>query len=624
MGDSIFYTSVKRPIQKKIRSRGAAYGTTERTTNTLRWLAGRSVYASASAVHTRTGRSASIGTPSGGGFGNNGLYSKGGKDSDGDVKLLPKPNITNIKIFDSAPWGSVKQCELSFTCYNRAQLNSLQAFFDIGADLTLKYGWSQSVGAYGDSGVFEGKTFNFNYTVNPSGGWDCTVKGMAKGIDAASSSAKGTPEKPIPAIADPLGAELPLFSIVARIKGSINKLSTSISHQQIQQDNLFNIGCIEFATSWGAAAESSESESVEASADKKEDKKHYYVSLESIVAWAQAILRAAQGGAATTRILCDNTITLSPNVSNTKHLISANPKEIIFSGFNKYGNNHDLNFTGLTIDMGDAIDSSNIMISVDFLESIFPELDKPGGGQTKADSSISAFLSKIFDSIHANSGNRFSLSLTQNPDKEDGSEWWVVDAFYKGNSAVEIMEFQAFNKNSVVRSISIDSRVPDEMASAAFVAPGAASGYPAGTKYSETVLEIAKTPLNFDEELEKLKKIFDSTEVNKPPADGSEAVEVGPTSNNITDLQHLLRAIYVTDPASNKDSFPVYPLGFSVTIDGIEGIVFGNTVSTNYLPQTYYDKVGTSKVVFTVTKVSHDITPQDWTTTIETVCRLPA
>ena len=74
MGDSIFYTSVLGSIRKKIRSRGAAYGTTERTTNTLRWLAGRSVYASASAVHKRAGRSASIGTPSGGGFGNNGLW----------------------------------------------------------------------------------------------------------------------------------------------------------------------------------------------------------------------------------------------------------------------------------------------------------------------------------------------------------------------------------------------------------------------------------------------------------------------------------------------------------------------------------------------------------------------
>ena len=61
-----------------------------------------------------------------------------------------------------------------------------------------------------------------------------------------------------------------------------------------------------------------------------------------------------------------------------------------------------------------------------------------------------------------------------------------------------------------------------------------------------------------------------------------------------------------------------FPLNFSATIDGIEGFVFGNVITTNYLPAVYQ----TTKLAFTVTKVEHLIANNDWTTILSTVCRL--
>jgi hypothetical protein len=85
----------------------------------------------------------------------------------------------------------------------------------------------------------------------------------------------------------------------------------------------------------------------------------------------------------------------------------------------------------------------------------------------------------------------------------------------------------------------------------------------------------------------------------------------------ITSLQAALKRAYmeVTDSQS-KELIP-FPLDFSATIDGIDGIIFGNVVTTNYLPPVYQS----NKVAFTVTKVEHEIQNNDWTTTISTVCR---
>ena len=64
------------------------------------------------------------------------------------------------------------------------------------------------------------------------------------------------------------------------------------------------------------------------------------------------------------------------------------------------------------------------------------------------------------------------------------------------------------------------------------------------------------------------------------------------------------------------------PLKFGVTIDGINGFKFGDVITTTYLPTKYKTDIGGFRAVFTITKVNHSISGNDWTTTLETVCRL--
>ena len=64
----------------------------------------------------------------------------------------------------------------------------------------------------------------------------------------------------------------------------------------------------------------------------------------------------------------------------------------------------------------------------------------------------------------------------------------------------------------------------------------------------------------------------------------------------------------------------IYPVEFSVTIDGVQGFKFGNVITTNLIPLRYRN----AGMVFTVTKIDHKITSGVWETTLHTVSRLKA
>jgi hypothetical protein len=114
-----------------------------------------------------------------------------------------------------------------------------------------------------------------------------------------------------------------------------------------------------------------------------------------------------------------------------------------------------------------------------------------------------------------------------------------------------------------------------------------------------------------------------------------DAANVGPNTDNVIAMQAAIKRLYVGGSNSGgtdreKESVP-FPISFSCTLDGIEGIVFGNTITSNYLPAAYQgnrhlseaDKKSknTPKVAFTVSTVEHNIAGNDWTTTLSTICR---
>lgn len=66
----------------------------------------------------------------------------------------------------------------------------------------------------------------------------------------------------------------------------------------------------------------------------------------------------------------------------------------------------------------------------------------------------------------------------------------------------------------------------------------------------------------------------------------------------------------------NKNYTIMLPVKLSVTIDGLSGLIFGNALRAKPIPKRYND------CWFTITNVSHALTGNDWTTTLETVLRI--
>ena len=65
----------------------------------------------------------------------------------------------------------------------------------------------------------------------------------------------------------------------------------------------------------------------------------------------------------------------------------------------------------------------------------------------------------------------------------------------------------------------------------------------------------------------------------------------------------------------------IYPIEFTVTLDGINGFKLGDVVTTSLIPKHYFVDWG---IVFTVIKIVHKINVSTWETTLNTVARLDA
>jgi hypothetical protein len=153
--------------------------------------------------------------------------------------------------------------------------------------------------------------------------------------------------------------------------------------------------------------------------------------------------------------------------------------------------------------------------------------------------------------------------------------------------------------------MSLTAKIPSEMATAAMIANS--SSYTSNK--SAPVFGVGvkgKTQEKAPETLEQAKLNIASQFV---------------TPDNVKALEAALRRDQSGDngATNGKEAIP-FPLDYSVTLDGIEGFVFGNVITTNYLPAVY--KSPKVKLAFTVTKVNHNIAGGDWTTTLNTVCRV--
>jgi len=601
MADTIFYTAVDGGVQGALNARKNIYSTAVRDSGAHAWLNQKMAYASATAFHKKAGRSASLQLVVGGGIGGSGLYEPG-RTSAGAFN--PKPHITSVKISSAGDFGSVLKCDISFTVYNLNDLDGKQAFFDLGAEVNVKYGWHKDGGAGGQAGNFKGFVYNFSYQVNPVGGFDCVCNAMGEGMAILGASANPASDAKGKEIADALGNKVHGDTVM----GALEVIVDGLEGQAEQIVGPDGVGNVKFPESWGTG----EGE------DGEEAIPHYYVTLEAFVKLAVEKIHDTSAKLKEISIKCDGTVTKG-NVpaGGSNMLVSGNPKEILLpEPYATYGGKMKLGFTTHQGEFGSG-DLSKIMISITHLNDILSKLaDDKGNNAKSADTSIAKLFGKLFDSININTGTRFKLSMSQNP--KNPMEFLIVDSNYI-DAAIAPYVITAVQRDSICRNISLVAKVPSEMATAAYVGNTSTSS-PAGAVVAQiNGITEKDTPTKGDPTTSyaDARKKIDA----QGPPDPKDPEGIGPSPKNVNALRAAIKRMYTSGETANgvkpgTEAFPV-PIEFSCTLDGINGFLFGNAITCNYLPAAYKK----AKICFTVTKVDHNISGNDWTTTLSTVCR---
>ena len=622
MADTIFFTEFEKNVQDVLDARKNVYAKRVRDTDSYQWLYQKMAWANASAENKAIKRSAVLLLPSKGGIKDNGLYTP--VDIKNNV-YVPDAHLNSVKISNIGDWGSVVTCQLDFSVYSLAQLDSMQPFFDIGADVTVNYGWSRGGVCSGKNGEFTGKVYNFSYSVNVNGGFDCTVDAMGEGINvlgvksstSTNTNAKVTDDATNRTYSSILGALE--WSLLDAQNGGLKTNSIDLRANKAIANLDFNpltIGRTALTKRPPDKAPSGRDTPAE-----------FYITLESFVKIVNDKISRLNENLI---INCNDEVTKGPTFDEwqmSEIFCSANPAEIIFPGSWKVAAN--VTFDDFNQSVGSEATAfakgypGTTFINIQFLINILKQNETTLKQQKSPDGTIKAIFQKIFDAIYYASGELIKLTITQVPNDTENevlkrykNKLIIAESStYTSGTKPNIYKITAVTEGSICRNMSMTTKVPQELQTAAFVVN------------SPDALAVGS------EEAAGFARIFGSGEPRAISADNKTAIvnrfksaakrlrENYLDSGAATELKAVLREINNYDFYSGKRNRIIpFPIDLSVTLDGISGIVFGNTFTVNYLPAVYTDNPNT--IAFTVTKVEHEITGNDWTTTLSTVCRM--
>lgn len=263
------------------------------------------------------------------------------------------------------------------------------------------------------------------------------------------------------------------------------------------------------------------------------------------------------------------------------------------------------------------INISGILLGVDYIKTAYTEFIKETTAQTFY-KNITKFFETILKRINMASGDMYQLTpvLCEPPSNFDGRSTpglaKAILSIEDSNLSPEYTKnVQAFNFEAnifkpLVKQVSISSKPPGPMAAAAYVkARGSgAANIEAQADAAKTGGDIEKTKAN----MKKMTENFTQTGFNLSWCEAFRG--------HLTKLKKLARGNDMKNQHWLNQA--LYPVDFTVTIDGVSGFRFGDVIKTSLVP-TKYTAAG---LVFVVTKIDHKIENGMWETTLNTAARL--
>ena len=577
---------------------------------------------------------------------------RGGALYDG-ASNRPNPIVTNVKVTKQGELGTTKKATVSFTAFTDEQITALErCYFIIGMSCRVEWGWSISATGAGAPGTLggpmldteaicainskaasnphysgiQGLIANFSYGLKEGNYWDCTVE-----IIAASEALGGTKvnEYSCPCARkyeseEPAGGD--------KKKTVENKSSLATMFHDLHDDfdtaaGKYKAGIQSLLSQRGQSAVITKYNYAAPQRDEAgtakttfwedwvpfNDPDAYdgYISWATLEAACTRYCMPSQGGKYTLGSLS------SPNTYLAGHpsANSSDPRICIIPGSTKVDVvTYESGDQPPSAIVGDKVLLDNLMINTIFLGM---EID----AVAKSDGSLRTFITNVLKKINDCCGGLWELDTVNNS----------TDCKYPVLSVVDTKVFEAGGtyvipanaSTSIVRDMKLDLKMTEAMKTQAL--------------YSNGAKTKAQTDSGGNCGSDQIKKAKGSVE-NKglppaptpPPCDceGASPKQESPSFDEVFENMKddvndsscgACRGALVEAYASGGDTHckgMVMPFEFSVTLDGIGGFEFGQVVTCDRIPAAQKDGYD-----WQVTAVEHNVTAQDWTTTVNTVAR---
>jgi hypothetical protein len=545
-----------------------------------------------------------------------------------------KPLLSEIEITNEGPLGSMLRGVFKFTIYPELTQTGFdlegieKAFFIPGNEVSIKWGWSVSGNSNNAcQGEFDGIIYNFNWSLNEDLSVSATVSAVSPSAISMGISAEMTTKTDIDGVdsdvIDAASIEMRGSNLVKVIDEDLAALGAGSGSIQLTEGQPYYVPKESTVSRkldyFAIGLPFQESEDTDLNnLPPPISQVFWYVKLGSIAEFINALLEDFDDPIKTIfRVQA-----FGNQTQYLKDIRSAFPIEVYFPDY-KMGSYGDLNpFTEenspLTEEMPEnTINIGNILIGVDYIKTTFEELIEENSANINY-KNLTKFLEEITKKINHASGNIYQLTNIMFEPKQNniknasGTSILSIEDFNLHTGlTVDPFQFDSTIFKPIIRDVNISCYPPGPSATAAFVA---ARG---NTKPETSDVQLATneqrdkrvfwreytTAIRNMQSLERIAKSR-GFNLNWSESYRAHLVKYKKTSLN-TDAHWLNNA--------------VYPIDLSITIDGINGFKFGDTLTTQMIPRIYNTDYN---MVFTVSKIIHSVKEKDWQTTIETKSRI--
>jgi len=649
MGNNLFsLKSVPGGTQAELTARSTVKG--------VKWAAQRFPWIRVSSMSSACGQYSVMESRTDGSIGNS--YEAG--------LVRPKPTITGVKVKKQGELGTTRSCTVEMKAYTDVQLIALQkCYFIPGMTARVQWGWSvaatgqvapepvegplsdgkaicQMQKKAGSSAIYDGMQgliTNFNYKLNSDNIWDCSFEMVAAaeatgdGKVAVSNDKCTGCERTYKSESE--GGE---SKDVVDKKSLLATFFYDVDADASDGEMFFGDFKSRFTDAMAPntpmiAAGNYEGEDRDASGGSAQsmfsmgnfDTVEGYISYATLEAAINRYSMPTNGG----KHILGRVHSTDLMVKSHPKLESGDPRICVIPGSPQVVNSPvDWQWVGTSVPSAwgpDELDFGGIMINCIYL---MQELKAVEDGDNK----VHTFLTNVIKKISNTCGGYWNDMLEIVSTTEDCANPKEVPTL----SLVDLRKFKSPGayavptnpNNSVIRDLTLDMKLTGAMKSQALYSNGAKQSAK-GSK-CDTIGFVPFGLAGDGAITDKAKP----RAADPPPCDCSETKQAGKSEKksysdifaemfNCVDNGTTSAAIAAVTEAVNGsgnvndtcNGTPL-PFNFGFTVDGVGGFAFGQVVTSDRIPPEVAKSFD-----FQITCVEHDISIQDWTTTVSTVAR---